>query len=610
MSGISGEINFMQRADSETVLKMSDTLSHRGKHIRGIYKDLCSVLCQNKNCRFEHEKTSYMMEYRIDGKKFVIVHDGDIFNKQKLIDELKDLGYRFKTREDKEVILYSFIEWGEECVKKFNGAFAFALWESHNNKLFIARDPMGLKPFFYWFKDKQFLFASEIKGLLAHPNVKPVINSDSVSEIMILGPGKTPECGIFKDVFELLPGHFGYVSNTNFYIEKYWSLKDGAHEDSLDETAEKIKDLLIDSIINNLEFDTSIFTMLSGGLDSSIITAVASKELSYSGNKLNSFSVTYKHHDKHFKANDFQPASDNYYIDIMKNNLNIKHENIVLDNYDLVDALNSAVDARDLPAMADIDSSLLLFCRELKKHGNIGLSGECSDEIFGGYPWYQKEELRNIDGFPWCQSTDYRMSFLNDDLKNEINGHKYLKERYEKTVNEADILENTNPTDRRIKQLVNLNFEWFMKTLVDRNDRMSNYNGLEVRTPFCDLRIVEYLYKVPWEMKNYKNCEKGLLRYAMRDYLPQEVLWRKKSPYPKTHNPEYFKMVANILREIISDENAPILKILDKKAIEKLLGEENNPKPWYGQLMTTPQTIAYFIQINYWLEKYNVDIVQ
>jgi len=239
----------------------------------------------------------------------------------------------------------------------------------------------------------------------------------------------------------------------------------------------------------------------------------------------------------------------------------------------------------------------------------------CSDEIFGGYPWYRDKEIRGRYGFPWSQSTDFRKSFLKNEFSDKIDSENYIGERYSKTINESDISYTHDSDEKRMKQLINLNMKWFMQTLIDRTDRMSVYNGLEVRVPYCDYRIAEYLYTVPWEYKDYKNTEKGLLRMAMKDLLPEEVLWRKKSPYPKTHNPEYLNSVSSILKNIINEPSSPILRILKKEILGDIINNsekyisENTKTPWYGQLMTIPQTIAYFIQINYWLEKYKINIV-
>ncbi|MCL2369916.1 MAG: asparagine synthase (glutamine-hydrolyzing) [Firmicutes bacterium] len=479
----------------------------------------------------------------------------------------------------------------------------------HKNQINFKRDRLGVRPLFYYHKNGIFLYGTDIKTILAHPSVKPQVDKQGIAELILLGPGRTPSHAIFKDIKSLPPATRGYYdSDTNkLTLRKYWELTDKPHTDSFEETKQKVRALLIESIERSLESENIIGTFLSGGLDSSIISAVANRYLASKGKKLETFSVDYKDNDKHFRASKFQPNSDIAYIEEMNSFLGAKHHRILLDTDELVDALYDAVDARGLPGMADIDASLLLFCRKVKPYIDVALSGEGADEIFGGYPWFRDETIRNIDGFPWAGSLEFRKSFLKDDFANAIDSN-YVQERYRSAITSTHILQSATPLERRMKEMTNLNLKWFGQTLFERKHCMSTMAGLATRLPFCDYRLVEYLYAVPWEYKDYKGREKGLLREAMTGILPDNVLWRKKSPYPKTHNPAYLTAVSNRLREVISDSSAPILKIIKKEALENLLGSQEST-PWYGQLMTTPQTIAYFLQINYWLDKYKVEIV-
>jgi len=347
--------------------------------------------------------------------------------------------------------------------------------------------------------------------------------------------------------------------------------------------------------------DVPVGAFLSGGVDSSAISSLANSYFRKQGRELHTFSVYYKDNAQYFEKSKFQPDSDDKFIKQMVDYLGAKHHSVVLDTAQLVDALESAVDARDLPGMADIDASLLLFCKEVKNHVTVALSGECADEVFCGYPWYRDKEILMRQNFPWMPNS--REGFLKPELAELVKASSYAQELYCETIKNTHTLPDCDPHERRMKEMVNLNLNWFMQTLLDRKDRMSMFSGLEVRVPFCDYRIVEYLYSVPWEMKNYKDREKGLLREALRGILPDEVLWRKKSPYPKTHNPAYLAAVSEKLSEIIAEPSSPILRFVRKSALQNLL-ETENPVPWYGQLMTKPQTIAYFLQINYWLNKY------
>ena len=336
---------------------------------------------------------------------------------------------------------------------------------------------------------------------------------------------------------------------------------------------------------------------------------LAAKDYAARSETLHTWSVDYRDNDKYFTKSIFQPNSDDSYIDQMVDFLGTHHHRVVLEPEALCAALLPATDARALPGMADVDSSLLLFCAAVKRGGTtVCLSGECADELFGGYPWYHREEILFEDTFPWSRSVGLRLGLLTPDAVR--NGEEFVRQHYRDTCDRAPKLSSDGKKAARMREMFVLNLDWFMATLLDRKDRMSMYSGLEVRVPFCDYRIAEYLYSVPWEFKDYHGQEKGLLREAMRGVLPDEVLWRRKSPYPKTWNPSYLAAVSAELHTVLNDPAAPLLRIIRADALETLLASgADNPIPWYGQLMTTPQTIAWFLQLNYWLAKYKMELV-
>lgn len=608
MCGIAGEVSFLHPAikNKDSFIKMQKVLAPRGPDQNGMYIKDNVALIHSRLAVIDIENGIQPMTFKYGQKEYTIVYNGELYNTDEIRNQLTLLGHKFLSHSDTEVVLKSFIQWKDDCLEKFNGIFAFAIWDDFEKQLFFARDRMGVKPFFYTIINDSFIFGSEIKALLEHKYVEPIIDENSIADIMFMGPGRTPGYGVFKNIQELKPASWGIYSKSGIKIRKYWTLKDKPHTDSLEDTIEKVRFLVEDSITRQLVSDVPVGTFLSGGLDSSVISSIANRFFNSRGIKLKTFSVTYEDNDTYFKKSRFQPNSDSSYIEKMVEFLGCEHHLISLKNEDLADALTDAVDARDLPGMADVDSSLLLFCKEIKKHCTVALSGECADEIFGGYPWYRDKKIRAINGFPWSQSIIYRKSFIKDDIKIP-NSEEYSLTRYKDTIINTSKIDGISPLESRMKEMMKLNIDWFMQTLLDRKDRMSMYNGLEVRVPFCDYRIAEYLYSVPWEYKEYNSFEKGLLRKTMEDYLPNEVLWRKKSPYPKTHNPKYLKIVSKLLTEIINNDSSPVLSFIKKSELEKLLYTENN-EPWYGQLMTTPQTIAYFIQINYWLEKYKIRI--
>ena len=281
--------------------------------------------------------------------------------------------------------------------------------------------------------------------------------------------------------------------------------------------------------------------LLSGGLDSSIIATYANKYYKSKGKKLKTFSVDY----------------------------------------------------------LDVDSSYLLFFNKVKQNVTVTLSGECSDEIFGGYPWYFREDTLDAKTFPWSLAIAERQKLLNEDIAKKVDLKEYIDKRYYESLENVEFLNTDSEATKTSRKLIYLTSNWFMQTLLDRTDRMCMYNGLDVRVPFCDYRIVEYAWNIPWEMKAYRGR-----------ILPEEVIYRKKSPYPKTHNPNYTKKVKEGLERIMQDANAPINNLLNRKYILEILESEGKAfsRPWFGQLMTGPQLMAYLIQVNMWLEKYKPEI--
>ncbi len=592
----------------ETLNKMLQTMERRGPDGKGIWQEEGCSLLHSRLAIIDIEGGSQPMELLFSGEHYVIVYNGELYNTREVRQELEHLGHVFATHSDTEVVLRAYAQWGEETVVRLNGIFAFAVWEQKKKRLFLARDRIGVKPLFYMDHRGGLLFASEMKTILQYPTVRAQLDPQGAAEIVLLGPGRTPGCGIFYGIQELEPGCCAYYEAGKLRISRYWSLQDREHRENFEETAAHVRDLVTDAIRRQMVSDVPIGTFLSGGLDSSLISAVCAREMAERGERLQTFSVDYVDHEKYFQAGKFQPDSDTHYIHLMQNALNSDHHWSVLGPDDLFGVLEDATIARDLPGMADVDFSLLAFSREIRKSVKVALSGECADEIFGGYPWYRDPQVRSIAGFPWSQNAAQRSAMLCAAVTDKISPMDYIQDRYRDTCMQSDILPGTSAQEKRMKEMVNLNFKWFMQTLLDRKDRMSMYCSLEVRVPFCDYRIAEYLYGVPWEFKDYQGKEKGLLRTAMADLLPQEVLWRKKSPYPKTFDPRYTKMVTERLERLLDDTNAPIFHLLGRDGVRGVL-EQDSPWPWYGQLMKRPQTIAYLLQIDFWLRHYDVEFL-
>ncbi|MBR7178670.1 MAG: asparagine synthase (glutamine-hydrolyzing) [Oscillospiraceae bacterium] len=587
-----------------TVDAMKQTMLRRGPDGFGVFRKGDTTLLHARLAVIDPAGGGQPMTLEYGGEIYTIIYNGELYNTAELRRDLKKLGHRFVSHSDTEVLLHSYAEWGREVLTRCNGIFAFAVWEQRAKRLFLARDRIGVKPLFYTVHRGGLIFASEMKTILKYPDFRAAIDVTGAAELVLIGPGRTPGCGVFKGISELEPGCFAYWQQGRLTVKRYWKLTDGPHEEDFAETAEHVRFLVEDAIRRQLVSDVPIGCFLSGGLDSSLICAVAAKAMD---EPLNTFSVDYDRNREFFVPGKFQPNSDADFLECMETFLGAKGHRIELTAEQLNEALEEATQARDLPGMADVDFSLLLLCREIRKDVTVALSGECADEIFGGYPWFRDPQIRARAGFPWAQNTVQRRELLCGKLACMTDAREYVMSRYAKTLLECDIAPDIPAVEKQTKQMVNLNFRWFMQTLLDRKDRMSMHSSLEVRVPFCDWRIAEYMYRVPWEMKNWGGYEKGLLRKAMEGWLPKEILWRKKSPYPKTHDPRYLALMRIRLDRILADQNAPIWQLIRPEAAFSL-SQGEMAWPWYGQLMQTPQTVAYLCQIDHWLRHYNVDI--
>ncbi len=579
--------------------KMLRTMARRGPDGRGIITKKDWALLHTRLAIIDPAGGAQPMVLEWAGERYIISYNGELYNTDELRRELERLGHTFQGHSDTEVVLHAYVQWGAESVVRMNGIFAFGVWEERGKRLFLARDRIGVKPLFYAQTPQGLLFASEIKTLLAHPAINPKLDREGAAQILLLGPGRIPGSGVFKGIYELEPGCCAYFSDGKMAIQRYWKLRDRIHEDSFWETVEKVRYLVTDAIQRQMVSDMPLGCFLSGGLDSSIISAVCAEKMP----EIDTFSVDYLGNDRYFVPGKFQPNADGEYIALMAKTIGSRHHWSILQPQELADALEAATEARDLPGMGDVDFSLLLFCGEIRRKVKVALSGECADEIFGGYPWYRDPQVRNTNGFPWAQNTTQRLSLANPQLRLAAD---LVEDQYRATLAQCDILPENDPVEKRMKEMVNLNFRWFMQTLLDRKDRMSMYQGLEVRVPFCDYRIAEYLYGVPWSFKDYQGREKGLLRRAVEGILPEKVLYRKKSPYPKTYHPEYTRLIRQRLEGLLQTD-APLFQIVSRNALRDYLDTEQT-WPWYGQLMTLPQTVAYFLQVNFWLEKYEIDV--
>jgi len=614
MCGITGWVDFSRNMDQEraVISKMSDTLALRGPDESNVWS--------TTHAGFGHKRLTVVdpiggkqpMTIACDKGRYTICYNGELYNTEDLRKYLLIKGYSFNGHSDTEVLLTSYIEWKEDVVDYLNGIFAFAIWDHEKQYLYAARDRLGVKPFFYREEGKGLMFASELKAILAHPNVKAEIDREGMAEIFGLGPSHTPGTGVFRGIKELRPAHALRLSKEGLKVWRYWDVKSEKHHDSIEETAEKVRYLVTDAIKRQLVSDVPLCSFLSGGIDSSIITAVAADTYKSEGkNRLHTYSIDYEDNELYYKGNAFQPSADEPWIKMVSQHSETVHHRSIVTQEELVKGLRASMLAKDLPGMADIDSSLLWFCKEVKKDFVVSLSGECADEIFGGYPWFHAPE-NNGTVFPWIRSGKERSSFLKDYYQEKVQIEQYVQSKYEATLRETPVLEGESVEETRRRQLFYSNLHWFMTTLLERKDRMSMAASLEVRVPFADHRLVEYVWNIPWEMKMTGNREKGILRKAMADILPSEVLERKKSPYPKTHHPIYTDKVTGLLTDLLQKRSSMLHEFFKKDQLEELVATKGASFqiPWFGQLMSGPQLLAHLAQMDMWFEEYSVNIVE
>ena len=609
MCGIGGFVDYERdaRRGGPILHGMKRTLTPRGPDAEGTYFDEDAALVHRRLIVIDPEGGKQPM-HSPDGNT-IIIYNGELYNTPELRTELMSRGHEFVGHSDTEVLLHAYLEWKTDAFSRLNGIFAFAIWEKRERRLTLCRDRLGVKPLFFAPIRNGLTFGSTIDTVLCHPEIEPVIDEDGLRTLLLLGPARPPESGVFRQIKSLLPGHFAVLTPENFTDHVYWQLEAHEHEDDLQTTIERTHALICDAARRQLVSDVPLACFLSGGLDSSILSMLAAKDYAARGETLHTWSVDYRDNDKYFTKSIFQPNSDDSYIDQMVDFLGTHHHRVVLEPEALCAALLPATDARALPGMADVDSSLLLFCAAVKRGGTtVCLSGECADELFGGYPWYHREEILFEDTFPWSRSVGLRLGLLTPDAVR--NGEEFVRQHYRDTCDRAPKLSSDDKKAARMREMFVLNLDWFMATLLDRKDRMSMYSGLEVRVPFCDHRIVEYAYNMPWDFKSLEGREKGIVRRAFANELPKEIVYRKKSPYPKTFHPVYTRLCADYVCRIFEDNTSVAASLFDRNAVQKLMQRpESLAEPWFGQLMRTPQIFAYIIQLDRWFRHYHVKIV-
>lgn len=590
-------------------LDMAQSVAHRGPDDQGVHVSPHAALAHVRLAVMDPENGAQPMSAIQDGHTYTIAYNGELYNAPELRETLRSLGYTFETTCDTEVLLKAYIHYGEQVAEQLNGIYAFAVDDEARGIVYLCRDRFGVKPLFYTQVENRLVFGSEIKALFRYPGITPVIGRQGLCEVLGLGPMRTAGCGVFENIYELLPGYCAIFDRNGLHTRAYYTLKSYEHTDSFEKTVETVRGLLEDIIARQTASDVPLCTFLSGGLDSSVVTALAAREMRKKGMELATYSFDFEGNRQFFTPSAFQPDQDQPWAEKVSRILGTHHTTLVCDNLSLADSLSPALHAKDLPGMADVDGSLVYFCGLVKKNHTVAVCGECADEIFGGYPWFHKKEMLEAHTFPWSPDLSVRTRLLTPELREALQIESYVQERYEELLGQVPRLEGESPKEARRREIGYMNIYRFMSTLLDRKDRCSMAHGLEVRVPFADHRLLEYVFNAPWEYKARNGVPKALLREAARGLLPDDVLDRRKSPYPKTHNPGYEAILKQRLRTVLQQSDSPLHDLIADDVIRGLLSESfDYGKPWFGQLMAGPQLLAYLLQIDEWIRTTPVEI--
>ena len=493
--------------------------------------------------------------------------------------------------------------WGERYPQYLEGPVSTVIIDQDAQKLYITRDRMGEQAVYYLARGACVAFSDAPGALLQAPIARRAVDREGLRELLALGPARTPGLTPIPGLKSLEPGCMLVAGDHGQRIVRYFQLEARPHEEDEAATVERVRALLEDALGRVLCLGPA--SMLSGGLDSTALTALAAAK-----GPVETWSVGYEQDQDHFVQNSYQHERDQPYIERAVELLGVNHHWVTLNQQELFDALHPAMIARGLPGMADVDASLLLFAQRIGRNNQYVLSGECADEVFGGYPWFHRSQLMAADGFPWSGSLALRESVLRPSVRQVLDLPGYAAARYHEACAHLPRLSGEEGEQARLRLLQGLCFQWFMPVLQDRARCMCAASGVKVLTPYCDDRLAQYLYNVPWALKNMGGQEKGLLRQAVAGLLPPDLLQRRKSPYPKTHHPGYAQLVCRQMARVLEDDSSPILEVLDREQMYRLMsgGMSAADTPWFGQLMTGPQMVAYLLQVNDFLLTYNLEL--
>ncbi|MGA4877998.1 asparagine synthase (glutamine-hydrolyzing) [Streptomyces lydicamycinicus] len=591
MCGITGWISYDHDLSRQrtTLEAMTETMACRGPDAAGLWLDTHAAFGHRRLAVIDPDGGKQPMTVTHDGRTLLVTtYSGEVYNYRELRAELEQLGHTFRTHSDTEVVLHAYLQWGEAFAERLNGMYALALWDPRSRQLLLLRDRMGIKPLYYHPTPDGVLFGSEPKAILAHPSLRPTVDAEGLAELITFT--KTPGHAVYQGMHEVRPGHLVRVGRGGVTVKRYWALTAREHTDDLGTTVAHIRTLLDDIVDRQLIADVPLCTLLSGGLDSSAITALAAGALAAQGRgPVRSFAVDFTGYTENFRPDELRGTPDGPYAHALAEHVRAEHRDIVLDTAALMNPGHRAavLAARDLPnGFGDGDTSLYLLFKAIREQSTVALSGESADEVFGGYRWFHDPEAVHADTFPWIAAGlsgrfagggGTREALLDRGLLGKLDLPGYTARRYREALAEVPRLDSDTGLQRRMREISYLHLTRFVQILLDRKDRASMAVGLEVRVPFCDHRLVDYVFNTPWSMKVFDGREKSLLRAATRDVLPDAVADRVKSPYPSTQDPRYLEALHDELKELAADRAAPVRPLLDSGALAQATADGATP---------------------------------
>jgi asparagine synthase (glutamine-hydrolysing) len=584
MCGIAGLV-YADRArpcEAETVIAMRDIMPYRGPDDSGLHLDGPVGLGFRRLSIIDlgggHQPMSDT------GDRYWIIFNGEIYNYQSLRQELVASGRTFRTHSDTEVILQLYVERGEACVNALNGMFAFAIWDSERRTLFLARDRMGVKPLYYAETPEAFLFGSEIKALFASGKVAPAYREDALAEYLMFRQAAGPE-SMFRGVHSLPPGCTMTVQDGRSRISRYWSPRPSGERATIsyDDAVAQLAALLDDSVRLRLISDVPVGTFCSGGIDSSLVTALAAKR---KGDAVNTFSVGFDEAD----------YDESRYAAMVSKQYGTIHHELRVGNDEFSDLFPTMVWHNDEPL--DFANSVHIFAlsRLAKQYVTVVLTGEGSDELFAGYPRYRLPDLagrwRRVPGavrqLVSRATSDHRIAKLDRSASMSaeeavLYNPSYLSEEFVSTL--APQLVPFSLDYRRrclcetgalglepVNRVSLMDQETFLVSILHRQDKMSMGAAIESRVPFMDYRIVEFANRLPVSCKLKRGSGKAIVKSVARSLLPAEVVDRRKSGFG-VPLARWFREKSGLGARLDSLADSPAADMLDRAVIRRLVQE-------------------------------------